>query len=123
MGPHQSVGADVEHLLGHPLAHLAAVGRNADERGDRRRQGAPLQDLPAVQHVLEAVPEIVDVVGMVLGLEDHPVVGRGGQRDGPLNRRRGDKRGHGGAPLLESADNAVQSRHGRHARLLVVREE
>src|SRR5271169_3500440 len=74
MRPDDAVDALVQDLLGDPLARLAAIGGDAHERRHRRSQCPSLQDLPAVQHVLETVAQCADVVWAMLHLEHHAIV-------------------------------------------------
>src|SRR5207245_7303130 len=52
MRPDDAVDALIEHLLGDPLAGLAAIGRNAHKGRYRRRPGAGAEYLLALVHVL-----------------------------------------------------------------------
>src|SRR5207248_4366586 len=74
MRPDDAVDANIEHLLGDELVHLAAIGRDTDERRDGRREAPRFHDLRAVEHVLHAVPQIADVVWIVLHLEDNSII-------------------------------------------------
>lgn len=109
MRPHDAVDTLVEDLLGHPLAGFAAIGRDAHKRGHRRRERAGAHDLPAVEHVLQAVAERADIVGPVLHLKDDTVVGRAvdGLRDADLRRGKGHKARFA---LLQSPDHAIEAR-------------
>src|SRR5262249_38609579 len=75
--PYDTIHADIQHLLGDPLAFLAAVGWDTHERRHRRRNAARGGDLPPVQHVLQAVAQRPYVVRIVLHLEYHAVIRRG----------------------------------------------
>ena len=105
--PDDAVDAEVQHLLGKPLVHLAAVRRDADERRDRRRQRSAVDDLLAVHQELEAVAQPLHVEGVVLHLEDDGVVAGGGQADRVLDLGAGEG-GEGGPAGLQGLDDAVQ---------------
>ena len=113
MRPDDAVDADIEHLLGDELVHLAAIGRDAHERRDGRREAARLQDLRAVEHVLHAVAQLPDVVGVVLHLEHDAVIGGGADRlrRADLGRRERDK---GRLAAFERADRRVEARNVGH---------
>ena len=108
MRPDDAVDAVVEHLLGDPLAGLAAVGRNPHEWGHRRRQAGAAHDLAPVQHVLQAIAQGADIIGAVLHLEHDAVIGGGTDRlrDTDLGRGEG---GEGGLALFQGPDHAVQA--------------
>src|SRR5882724_10970239 len=109
--------ADVEHLLGDPLIHLAAVRRNAHERRHLRRERPALDELAAVQHVLERVAQHRRAHRRVLHLERDAVEGRAGERGRGLDVRRGEA-AEGDLPLLQGLDDAVETRDLGRGRLL-----
>src|SRR6266516_1055705 len=53
VGKNDSKDADVQHLLGNPLIHLAAVGRDSHHRRYLGSEGSARDDLAPVEHVLE----------------------------------------------------------------------
>ncbi|MNC88602.1 hypothetical protein D3C83_44340 [compost metagenome] len=109
MRPDDAEHAAVQHLLGDPLVHLDAVGRDAHHRRHRGRDRARLDDLPPVQQVLQAVAQRGGVVGLVLHLEHHAVVAF--HRDRLRRRRLGRAEAHEYVlALLEDLDDAVQPR-------------
>jgi hypothetical protein len=117
MRPDDAVNALIEHLLGHPLAGLAAIGRNAHEGCYCRRQGAGAQYLPPIQHVLQAIPQRAYVVGPVLHFKHDAIIGCGIDRLSRTSLRR-QKGCESRLALLQSPDNAVQSGNIGHFRLL-----
>jgi hypothetical protein len=90
------------------VVQLAAIGRDAHHRRHGRREAAGFQDLRAVEHVLHAVAQRADVVGVVLHLEDDRVIGRRGNRLGgaDFGRRKGDE---SGLALGQRADRRVEA--------------
>src|SRR5581483_11118483 len=106
--PDHPVHARVEHLLGDPLVALAAIGRDAHQRGNGRRQGASVHELAAVQHVLQGIAQRADIVGAVLHLIDDAVVARGGQGERAIGINAGEA-GHGRPAMLQRADHAIQT--------------
>ena len=120
MRPDHAVDAEIERLLGVPLRHLAAVGRNADHRRHCRRDGTGPGDLRAAQHVLQGVAERADVPGVVLHLEDDAVVARRRESDGALDVG-GGERGEGALSGFQRRDDAVEPRYFGHPGLRKVR--
>ena len=115
MRPDDAVDAVVEHLLGDPLARFAAIGRDPHERRHRRRQAGAIGDLAPVEHVLQAVAQRPDVVGAVLHLEHHTVIGGRAHRLGDADLRRGEG-GEGGFARFQGPDHAVQAGCFGHCR-------
>ena len=115
MRPDDAVDTLVQHLLGDPVAGLAAIRRDTHKRRHRRCQTAGPQDLPAIQHVLQTVPQCADVVWTVFHLEHYAIVRRGVYRLGNSNFRR-DKTDEGGLTLLQGANHAVETRCFGHCR-------
>jgi len=74
--PQDAVDPGVQHLLRVPLAALATVRRDADERRDRRRDRPTRRYLAAVQEVLQRVAQVPVVVRVVLHFEHDAVVAR-----------------------------------------------
>ena len=106
MRPDDAVDALIEDLLGHPLAILAAIGRNAHKGRYRRRQGAGAKYLPAIEHVLQAISQSAYVIGTVLHFKHDAIIGRGIDR---LRRAglRSQEGYEGGFVLLKGLDYAV----------------
>jgi hypothetical protein len=96
------------------LVHIAAVGGDTDHRSDGRRKRAAVEDLAAIQHVLQTITERDDVVRVVLQFERHTVVGSRRERHGTVGRRR-RKGGDRNFALLEQTNHVVQPRQLRHA--------
>src|SRR5262245_47966105 len=110
--------ADVEHLLGDPLVHLVTVRRDAHEGRHLRRERPALDELAAIQHVLERVAQHRRAHGRVLPLEPDAVEGRGGKRGRGLDVRRGEA-AEGDLSLLQGVDDAVETRNLGHGRRLL----
>jgi hypothetical protein len=108
--PHDAVDTAVEHLLGDPLVHLGAVGRDAYHGRHRGRQGSGFHDLPAVQQILQALPQGPDVESAVLHLEYDAVVTVGRYEVGIARIAR--REAHEDVlALLQDLDDAVQTRN------------
>lgn len=74
--PDDAINAGIEHLLRDLLARFTSVRRNTHEGRDSGCDTPAFRDLAPTQHVLRAVAERPDVVGITLHLEDHGVVTR-----------------------------------------------
>ena len=85
-----------------PLGGMRTIGATAGA------SVPDLQDLRAVEHVLHAVAQLADVVGVVLHLEDDAVIGGGADRlrRADLGRGEGDK---GRLFVFERADRGVEA--------------
>jgi hypothetical protein len=106
--PDDAVRAGIEHLLGDELVHLRAVRRNAHDGRDLGREARALDDLAAIQHVLQAVTQGGNVKGAVLHFDHDAVPAFGGelQRGGGVGRAEAH---HRVLALLERLDDAVQA--------------
>jgi len=102
--------ADVEHLLGDPLIHLAAVGRNPHHGRHPGGQPAALQNLASVQHVLQGIPQSWRAHRRMLHLERYAVVGRASQHAGRLDVHRGES-DKGRLALFQGSDNTIEARN------------
>ena len=113
MRPDHPVDAEIERLLGVPLAPFRAVGRDADHGGDRRRDGPGGGDPGAVEHVLQRIAQRADVPRVVLQFEDDAVIARRRHGDGALDVGGGEG-GEGALSGFQRADDAVEPRYLRH---------
>src|SRR5262249_58219672 len=91
-----------------------AVRWNSRKRRDRRSKRSRLRDLAPVEHVLQAVAESADIVGIVLHLVNHGVVFRGGERDCRFDVGRRESRQRMPA-LFQRADHAIEPRKFSHS--------
>src|SRR5262249_40867844 len=116
--PADAVDPDIEHLLGYKLVHLAAIRRDAHEGRDHRREAARFHDLCPVEHVLHAIAQRADVVGVMLHLEDDAVIGRRSDRlrGADLWRREGHE---GRLAAFKGADRGIEARDIGHWVLLI----
>jgi hypothetical protein len=116
--PDDAVAADVERLLGVPLALLDAVHRHAHHRGHGGAKRAGLHDLRPIEHVLQRVAQRPPVPRIVLHLEHHAVVFRDADRIGGIDLRRGEACERR-LPRHECADDSVETRQIGHSFPLV----
>jgi hypothetical protein len=118
--PYHAIGADIQDLLGVPLRLLAAIRRDAHHRGDGRSKACSLDQLAAVEHVLQCISEAANVVAVVFHLENDAVVFRPREIDCAVDlggRKAGQRRLAG----LERFDDAIQARNIGHVFPLAVR--
>ena len=107
--PDDAIAAEVECLLGLELRLLGAVRGDAHDRSDRRRHRAGARDLPAVEHVLQAVAQRPDVPRIVLHLVDDAVVFGGRHRDRGLGFRLAEA-GERRLARLQRFDHSIKTR-------------
>jgi hypothetical protein len=113
MGPHDAVAAQIQRLLGEELVHLHAIGGDARHGRHGGSGRAVLQDLPAIEQILQAVAQGADVPAIVLAFEDDAIIFRLLKLDGDRGLAGGEKRETVLAGF-ERADHAVKARkrHG-----------
>src|SRR6516165_4218006 len=114
MRPHDPVESQIERLLGVKLSLLGPVRRNPHHRRDGGCERSGLGDLPAIEHVLQAVPQRPDVPRIMLHLEDNAVVLGGAHGDGGLGislAKRGERR----LARFQRADDAIEAWNIGHA--------
>ncbi len=73
MGKNYAVYTHIQYLLGNPLVHLSAVGRDPHHGCHRRGKYSPPHYLAAVEHVLEGISQTRRVEGTMLHLEGDAV--------------------------------------------------
>src|SRR6516225_10205138 len=114
MRPHDPVDSEIERLLGVKLSLLGPVRRNPHHRRDGGCERSGLGDLPAIEHVLQAIPQRPDVPWIMLHLEDNAVVLGGAHGDGGLGiglAKRGERR----LARFQRADDAIEAWNIGHA--------
>src|SRR5262249_2833476 len=109
MRPHNAVGAEVERLLGMELGLLRAVRRYTYHRRYRWCHRAGLGDLPAVEHVLQAIAQRADMPRIVFHLIDDALVLRRRPRDRGLGVGLAERRERRLAGL-QGFDHAIETR-------------
>src|SRR5713226_2226564 len=118
MGKDDPEDADVEHLLGDPLIHLSAVGRNSHHRRDFRRERSSCENLAPVEHVLESLSQTGKVQRRVLHFERDAVQRRTRHGDRALDVH-GSKGGEGDPAFFQGFDYAVEARYVWHKTMLL----
>src|SRR5215471_9895991 len=108
-----SVDADIEHLLGDPLIHLAAVRWNSNHGSDFWRQRFSLDNLAPVEHGLERLTQAGKIQRRVLHFEGDAVQRRACHGDGAFSIH-WSKRSEGGFAFLQGFDYAVKPRYVWH---------